>query len=267
MISYCIVCGQNNYHSLKLCLDSLYSNSTFKHNFEILIATSPSPTKRSFLNEVFSKVSIEGGFKEIPNLTLAKGLNWCVKNAKKPYLFLTSSDVCFSQNFDSTFELEDCDILSPYKSISNGSSYESMNGNVRGLKQFGTSPIYFMSEKFNEFAKQFTNQNDIKLEGSHFPFFLKRNLFKEFDEKLETDVYTLLDWKFRNYKFKQTITSKSMIFKFGQTINNQSPADKQVFINKWDKIWKTDDLLNPEETPEFEEKVKQIETKVKTIGG
>jgi GT2 family glycosyltransferase len=262
MITFCISTF-NNLDYLKIAVNSVRKNSYYKDAPFIIHAENCNDGTNEWLEENKDKFNFDY-YIDINNSPkgIGGGMNFCVDKVTTEFFIFLHSDFYVTKNWDKNL-LELFDKYPNQRLWVNSwrvephmfPSSETSPGNIVVPKDtFGEYHHNFNSELFDEWANDFTTQNDIEIPRGLGASCLMRKSDWDYIggndpifAPTSWDDFDLL-WRMRNENFKFITTTKSLIYHFGargshrlEENNNQSSerqmkAEKEnvvKFMNKW----------------------------------
>jgi GT2 family glycosyltransferase len=277
MITYCIS-TYNNLEYLKLAIKSVRENAYFKDFPFIVHAENCTDGTNEWLEEVKKQYNLEIYIepKVEPARGIGGGMNFCADKVKTKYIIFLQSDFYVAKDFDLELFKETCEHLEPtvvsswriQPNIFNNPPQKP--GNIfLPLDSFGAYYNDFDETSFLEFAKEFSELNNIKIakgEGAG-GFIIKKedwDFIGGNDSLFAPTSWEDIDLFIRmlNEGFNFIQTSKSVIWHFagrgshrleennGKSCERQQKAEQVnafKFYNKWGRMPKIDenDFVKP----------------------
>ena len=262
MVTFCIS-TYNNLEYLKIAVDSVRKNSYYKDAPFIIHAENCTDGTDEWLRENFVKYNLEYYIdkNEFP-IGIGGGMNYCAQRVQTEYIMFLHSDFYVTPNWDKA--LMDTHNKYPNEKLWVNShrvepqmfpSSQSRPGTVIVPKDFfGAYHYDFNSELFDEYARQFTSQNDFELpKGEGVSGLIKKEHWDEIggnDPLFAPASYDDMDLFLRMLQkgFRFILPTTSLVWHFGargshrleendgRTSERQIKAE-QANIQKWISKW------------------------------
>lgn len=239
----------NNFDYLKLTINSIKKNSTFKHEIIVHINGKCNKTE-NFLNNLKIKYS-----NTLKNIGLCSSVNQAFELSTKNYIVYSHDDMYFLPKWDS-------ELISQLKKINTNKFYlsstqlspnkynEIINSKKKDYYYKANHIYYNAGSKINNFdenklLKNFNKKKFYDLQGSHWaPHVIEKSMWKkiggfseEFDPGFGSDPdLNMKLWKEGVRIFKSV--NKSRVYHFGslttrKNLNIQKNNGRKTFLLKW----------------------------------